>query len=263
MKAISLGAGVQSTTLLHMSAMGALARADVAIFADTGWEPAEVYAHVAQLEATSPIPIVRVQLGNLRADALASRNGKRFASMPLYVRNLDGSKGMARRQCTYQYKIRPIRQWLRRHVAGTRATQRAQLWLGISMDEIHRMKAADVRWVEHVWPLIDQGMTRADCVQWLTDHGLGIPPKSSCIGCPFHGDDYWRDLRDRRPAEWEDAVAFDEAIRSLPRFAGETYLHRRAVPLRTALDRLTTRTERKQNLQGEMFGAECEGVCEW
>jgi hypothetical protein len=47
MRTLSLGAGVQSTTLLLMSLDGTLPKVDCAIFADTGWEPARVYEHLA------------------------------------------------------------------------------------------------------------------------------------------------------------------------------------------------------------------------
>jgi 3'-phosphoadenosine 5'-phosphosulfate sulfotransferase (PAPS reductase)/FAD synthetase len=49
MRVISLGAGVQSTTLLLLAHRGELpgGPVDYAIFADTGWEPAGVYRHLA------------------------------------------------------------------------------------------------------------------------------------------------------------------------------------------------------------------------
>ena len=40
---LSLGAGVQSSTLALMIAHGELEPVDAAIFADTGWEPKKVY----------------------------------------------------------------------------------------------------------------------------------------------------------------------------------------------------------------------------
>lgn len=44
---LSLGAGVQSTTMLLMAAAGELEPLpELAIFADTGWEPATVYEHL-------------------------------------------------------------------------------------------------------------------------------------------------------------------------------------------------------------------------
>lgn len=55
MRILSLGAGVQSTTLLLMSRHGDIAPLDGAVFADTGWEPQEVYRHLAWLEQESGV----------------------------------------------------------------------------------------------------------------------------------------------------------------------------------------------------------------
>ncbi len=46
---LSLGAGVQSTTLALMTVEGLLPRIDGAVFADTGWEPRRVYEHLDRL----------------------------------------------------------------------------------------------------------------------------------------------------------------------------------------------------------------------
>jgi hypothetical protein len=47
MRVVSLGAGVQSTTMALMAAHGELTpMPDAAIFADTGWEPKAVYEHL-------------------------------------------------------------------------------------------------------------------------------------------------------------------------------------------------------------------------
>ncbi len=116
LEVLSLGAGVQSTTLLMLSAQGELPKLDAAIFADTGWEPQVVYDHLDRLEKEvaipAGIPIYRVGVGNIRNDALDP--GHRFASMPLYVKSPEGKRGMARRQCTAEYKVRPIKEQIRR-----------------------------------------------------------------------------------------------------------------------------------------------------
>ncbi len=47
LKVLSLGAGVQSSVMLLMADRGLLGdKPDVAIFADTQWEPKEVYEHL-------------------------------------------------------------------------------------------------------------------------------------------------------------------------------------------------------------------------
>ena len=146
LRVLSLGAGVQSTTLLLLSARGDLPTLDAAIFADTGWEPAAVYRHLDWLipRATAAgIPIVRVSVGNIRADALRSRvrarraSGQRWAALPYYVDGADGREAMLRRQCTREYKLDPIRRMIRR-LGGLDLSERAadrlevEEWLGIS-----------------------------------------------------------------------------------------------------------------------------------
>lgn len=99
LRVLSLGAGVQSTTLALMAAHGEIEPPDCAIFADTGWEPGEVYAHLAWLEGVLPFPVYRVSRGNLRETVVSGR----FEPIPWHR---EGGPGP--RQCTYQYKLRPI-----------------------------------------------------------------------------------------------------------------------------------------------------------
>ncbi|MFD8847588.1 hypothetical protein [Streptomyces sp. NPDC059604] len=253
---LSLGAGIQSSTLLALSAKGVLPRVDYAIFADTGWEPNAVYRHLDRLEKEiaepAGIPILRVSSGNIREDALNPEH--RFASMPLYILNKDGKPGMTRRQCTGEYKIKPIKRQVR-EILGYPYPARipkdvfVEQWVGISTDEFHRAKDADVRYMRNRHPLIvDMDWSRADCVSYLTSLGLADTPKSSCLGCPFHGNAQWRNIRDNSPTEWADVVEFDAAIRSGNaranasgnRLLGEAYLHRSRVPLDQApIDHVT------------------------
>jgi hypothetical protein len=269
LRLLSLGAGVQSTALALLSAEGdLLPRVDGAIFADTGWEPKAVYEHLARLEAVLPFPVYRVAKGNIRDDALDPAH--RFASMPLYVRNQDGQEGRARRQCTSEYKLGPIKGKARELLGapeGGRVPRGrvAETWVGISMDERDRalqddtgaLKRGDVQYQRLAYPLIETlGWSRADCEVYLRSRGWTSVAKSACIGCPFHGNAQWRDLRDNHPDEWEDAVEFDAAIRhgsarALALAQGQQlrgegmYLHRSLLPLSVApIDRVT-RPERK------------------
>lgn len=56
-----------------------------------------------------------------------------------------------------------------------------KMWIGITVDEIERVKPSDVKWAEKVYPLLDLNMSRKDCVEYLLDNKLPIPPKSSCV----------------------------------------------------------------------------------
>ncbi|AVV47930.1 hypothetical protein C6376_36830 [Streptomyces sp. P3] len=160
---------------------------------------------------------------------------------------------MTRRQCTGEYKINPIKKKVR-EILGYPYPARipkgvfVEQWVGISTDEFHRAKDADVKYMRNRHPLIDMGWSRSDCVRYLTSLGLADTPKSSCLGCPFHGNAQWRNIRDNSPEEWEDVVEFDAAIRkgnaranaTGNRLLGEAFLHRSRVPLSEApIDHVT------------------------
>ncbi|MDA2809883.1 hypothetical protein O4J56_04470 [Nocardiopsis sp. RSe5-2] len=245
LRLLSLGAGVQSSALLLLSAQGAIPRFDYALFADTGWEPAAVYRHLERLEgvaAGAGIPIRRVSAGNIRHDALDERH--RFASMPLFIAKPDGRRGMARRQCTSEYKVRPLKREARRllgypHPARVPQGVYAEQAIGISTDEFHRAKDADVAYLRNVFPLLDIGWTRQDCRAYLALYGLGDTPKSACIGCPYRSNASWARLRAEEPEAFADAVDFDAAIRhghpaaatrGMP-LEGAFYLHPARIPL--------------------------------
>jgi hypothetical protein len=232
MRILNLGAGVQSTALLLLILEGA-EHADAAIFADTGAEPAAVYAHLERLEAAAAghLPIYRVSAGDLRTAALGVGR-TRLTSLPAYLQQPDGRPGMARRQCTRDYKIRPIRRKVRELMAAAGVRRAVQLF-GISFDELERMRSSDAPTIlEHAYPLVERRWTRADCVAYLERRGW-TAPRSACTFCPFHADAEWRDMRDHRPDEWADAQAFELELQQAARrfLRGSIYLHRQRVPL--------------------------------
>jgi len=251
LRVLSLGAGVQSTTVALMSARGDLPRFDAAIFSDTGWEPAAVYRHLAWLETQLPFPVHRVSAGNIRSDAIAKVNttGQRFASIPWFTLSPKGKKGMGRRQCTKEYKIRPLQRKVV-ELLGGRPKGGAIVSVGISLDEIWRMKPSRVQYIVNTWPLLDARMKRSDCLRWLMERQYPEPPKSSCIGCPFHSDEQWRALA---PDEFADAVEVDRAIRHQPGLRAQQFVHSSAIPL--------DEVDLSEPVVRDLFNLECEGMC--
>ncbi|MFD9793356.1 hypothetical protein ACFWXK_20685 [Streptomyces sp. NPDC059070] len=241
--------------MLCLAADDTLPKIDYAVFADTGWEPKAVYQHLDRLEKEiakpAGIPILRVSSGNIRNDALDPSH--RFASMPLYILNRDGKQGMTRRQCTGEYKIKPIKKKIREllgypHPVRVPKGVFVEQWVGISVDEFHRAKDSGVQYMRNLHPLIEMNWSRSDCVRYLTSLGLADTPKSSCLGCTYHGNAQWRSIRDSSPEEWADVVAFDAAIRAGNARAnatgnpllGQAFLHRSRVPLSEApIDHVT------------------------
>jgi len=268
LKVLSLGAGVQSSTIFMMSCLGELDRLDAAVFADTGWEPRAVYKWLAWLKDQGKrygIPVFTVKHGDIKSDALISQvrglkvNGVRWASMPFFVLGRDdGKRGMIRRQCTYEYKIRPLEKEFRR-IAGYKKYARIpiggiEVWKGISVDESRRATISRVRWISFYYPLIEKGIDRAACLKWFSDRGFPEPPRSACIGCPYHSNKEWLRLRDDHPEEWRDAVEFDRGIRKIGGMRGDCFLHAARVPLdEVKLDKCTR--------QLSLFSDECAGVC--
>jgi len=267
LRVLSLGAGVQSTTLALMAAHGEIGpMPDCAIFADTGWEPRAVREHLAWLMSPNvlPFPVHIVSAGDIRADLLRAGAGERWASIPAFTRTAKRGRievGIIGRQCTKDYKIVPIRRKVRALAGLTRRRSPdhaiVEQWIGISLDELMRMKPSFEAWQVNRWPLIEQRMSRHDCLRWLERHDHTIPPKSACVGCPVHSDMPWREIRDHDPEAWGEAVVVDRAIRTgLRGIRGEVYLHRSAVPLDQA--DLSTPADRGQL---DLWGNECEGMC--
>ncbi len=181
---LSLGGDVQSPVMALMASQslpstgsgGAFDRIpDCAVFADTHWEPPSVYEHIKWLKGRLSFPLHVVDNGrSLREDVKALTNhsdSRSYVDIPVYLKGRDGEgDGIGRRQCTDNYKIRPIRRRMR-ELLGLRPRQRVpagttvELWLGISTDEAIRMKTSRDRWIENRYPLIEAGMSRRDCMR--------------------------------------------------------------------------------------------------
>lgn len=298
---LNLGGGVQSSRVLLGSCIGEIVKFDAAIFADTMWEPAAVYQNLDFLRSESDkagIPLIVTGAGgNIREEALhfmvsglTSKRG-RYASLPMFVKNQDGSRGRMRRQCTSEYKIKVVEKWIRETLLGLRKGERVPpgvtviQWFGISDDEASRVsfpglyrtekhcvttsggktitlkkkKWCPSRWKRFVYPLLNMMCNpnrttadvrilpkrerREDCIKWLFDrHPDRKFPRSACIGCPFHSNKEWLEMKLERPDEWEDACRFDESARifdydhmkSKGKMHGLPYLHSQLVPLRMA-----------------------------
>lgn len=265
---LNLGAGVQSSTIALMAATGQITpMPNFAIFADTQAEPASVYKWLDWLEAKLPFPVHRVTAGNMTKNMMALRtakDGRKWTKscIPAFMKAPDGSVGLLGRSCTADYKIAPILKNLRQLCnikRGEKAVQITQ-WIGISYDEIQRMKPSRDAWTQHRWPLIELEMRRHDCISWLKKHGFPEPPRSACVYCPFHSNKEWRKLKEHEPEAFAEAVrvekelqrtkAMTDNIRSIP------WLHKSCLPL-SQVD-LSTEADAGQL---DMFGNECEGLC--
>ena len=265
---ISLGAGTQSTDLLLRGLRGEF---DVipshAIFSDTGNEPKGVYKYLEWLQKFVQdefhFTIDVVSAGDIFKDALEYVKGESKSSegIPYYTKNrVTGKKGIIRRQCTGDYKIRPVRRYIRKVLPKAK---RVSLWLGISYDEMQRMKQANVKWITHRFPLIEKTIRRIDCIENFKAYKLPVPVRSSCVICPYHSDRYWLWIYENEPDSFEAAITLDETIRNYPGINDECYLHRTCRPLKDVIiDLLKGKklASKQLNIFPELI-EECEGVC--
>jgi hypothetical protein len=264
---ISLGAGVQSSTMALMAAHGEITpMPKCAIFADTQDEPEEVYYWLDKLEKLLPFPVHRVTAGKLSkwlTNPYFSKKNKKmtiggfpaFAKFPNRENGEKQETGNIHRQCTSNFKVMPIDKEITKQMRES-GVKRAIKWIGISLDEAHRMKPSRRSTVEHRWPLVDARIKRHDCLLWMRVHGYPKPPRSACIYCPYHSNYEWRQLSDR---SFLEAEQFEKNVQATYAKIGSDFvpfLHRSCVPLREV--DFSTDEDHGQQV---MFGNECEGMC--
>lgn len=232
LKVLNLGWGVQSWTLAAMVALGELETVDLAIHSDTTWERSATYEFAEQWTpwlANHGVKVVTVR------DEAAARGTK--VHVPAFTAG-EGVHGQIRRQCTNDWKIQPIRRYISEEL-DRRGLKKSpgivEQWLGISLDEWHRAKDPDVRYIQNRYPLLEMEMSRQDCVRWLINHGLPVPPKSSCVFCPYHGRKAWQEMKREGGADWEIALEYDAQIRNI-RPPNPLFIHPACKPLADAVD---------------------------
>lgn len=271
-RVLNLGAGVQSSCLALMAACGELpggVRPDVAVFADTGWEPPSVYEHLEWLKGQLDFPVETVSAGDIRENLLngVQPDGKPYLGIPAHLVKPDGKRSIARRQCTDDYKIKPIQSWIRQRLGVQKGKivpkhLQVEMWMGISADEMARAKDSQDVWITKRYPLIDIGASRSQLQSWFMDNYPGrYLPRSACVGCPYKGDSEWKWLKTAYPDSFQEAVAVDAALREIPKVrdaitanGDSAYIHGSGVPLAEVDFSATIDYD-------DMMREECDGLC--
>lgn len=263
--ALSFGAGVQSTALLLLILKEPDRMRDLMgqiphhiYFADPRAESRKTYQHIEQMieliNQTEDAPgYWTLSAGSITEKGDRDGYWRGAATLPLYTKNRDGEVAMLRRQCTNEYKIRPLQKAIRLNCGferGSRHPHAVGVWLGISIEESSRMSDSRVQWADNLYPLIELGWNRTDCYNYCASHGV-YPTKSRCYFCPFISD--WASVRREQPEEFALAVEFDRNLRHLSRTKEPAYLHRSCLPLDEAV-----------HIQPSLFDGfenECSGYC--
>ncbi len=261
---ISCGQGAPSLFLIWLAGQR-LFPCDIVIVADTGNENDMLWSNGRRSgartffdEVTKPLAeefgidaaFVRTvdkkkkPLPDLHLDQ-RYEDGKKEIDLPLF-----GSKGGRLMQsCTDKWKKRAIRQELRRHGA-----RKATVRLGITMDEVGRMKQSKEKWETLTWPLTltvreggKRGWYRSEIQDEMKRAGIPYIIRSQCDFCPHKNLFRWRMSS---PETIQAAAEFERKLGK-----GDFFLTPHRMPLLNAIDLM----ESKQSL--EIFDSCDSGYC--
>ncbi len=267
---ISMGGGVQSSTMAILASQGLISpMPDACIFADTQSESIATLEWLDHLETLLPFPVIRATAGSLKEDSLRVRYRKRDGQpylkglIPAFMQDA----GLLGRSCTANYKVTVIRRTLKKFL-GLEPRDRfpknliCSQWLGISWDEIQRMKVSVDPWMEFRHPLIELKMTRWDCLEWMETNGFPEPPRSACTFCPFHSDAHWKRFKENSPEEFLEVVQYEKDLQESAQIAIDQgdldslpFLHRDCIPL-DEVDFDKDKNQLEMN-----FSEDCSGLC--
>lgn len=220
----SSGGGLQSAAIAALIVMGKL-RPDLAVIVDTEREQSTTWKYMDEVItpalATVGFVLHRVKKSDFATVDLYGGVDGETLLMRAFT-DQSGNIGKLPTYCSTEWKTRVVRRWAR-----SLGINRADMWLGISADEKHRMKASTPRWGNR-HPLIERAINRGDCQEIVKRMGWPPAPRSSCWNCPNHLQDEWRDIKENKPIDWKLAVEFDAEIRLRD---PNVYLHSDCVPL--------------------------------
>ena len=213
---VSFSGGKDSTAmLLGMIERGM--RIDCILFCDTGLEFPAMYEHIAKLEKDTGMPITRVRAEKSFEELMFYAEIKRkpdSAALKKYGPDIRGYgwAGPRMRWCTARLKDEPRERFLRK----IRKKYDVKEYIGLAADEGYRLERKQNRQPGHVHPLVDWGMTEADCLQYCYDRGYdwnGLYEqfkRVSCWCCPLQPLPELRQLYHNHRELWEQLKAWDK-----------------------------------------------------
>ncbi len=204
-KFISFSGGVESTTMCIL--YGGDARA---IWADTGSEHKKMYERMNMVEGE--IKKIHPEFEIIKVKGSGKYKDKEYDTLEkLAVAQKFMPSGMAR-YCTRIFKIEPIDEYLKEQ-------GECELMIGLNVDEENSREG---NWglnenVKYTYPLIDEGLTRADCEEVLNFYNLhpNMKPymlRGGCRMCFFKSEKEYRAMYHLEPDEFWEVVAFEEEI---------------------------------------------------
>jgi hypothetical protein len=196
----NFGAGVNSTALaIEMRNRGQ--KPDLTIFADTGCELPETYAHLEIMKKWFEdngwdFRIVKSKYGNLYD----------------YYFNKGLIPSRQFRDCTDKFKKIPITKELK-----VFKKEGVNQIIGIDCGEKQRCRASGSQWISFDYPLVRWNIDRKGCIRIIKNEGMKIPEKSGCFLCPFQSYKMWQRLATMHPDLFRKAVLMEKNNKRYPK----------------------------------------------
>ena len=249
----SCGGGTQSGAIAALIAQGKLPKPDLCFMVNTTREKSGTWPFVEDF--------IRPQLAKVGLDLniipatdfgnIALLSVKGDILMPGFTTQ-SGKIGKLPAFCAGSWKTDISERYLR-----SLGIKTARNWIGISLDEMRRVRKQHRPWLELWYPLIfGVPLRRVQCVEVIRAAGwAGEIPHSACWMCPNQHDDEWLDMKTNWPGDFERACDLDEELRLVvdPHF----FVHSSCRPLRDI-----DFTVPINQAQGSMFADRgCTGGC--
>lgn len=233
MKILSYGAGVQSTALVLMSCENAKSNGslpyplvpiyDAVIYCDLGLEPPWVISQLefAQNACKEAGIYFKVLDTKLYQHFLENFGERRTISIPWWTLRDDGKKSKMPRNCTIDFKVNEITNYVRWELLGYKKGQRLkpedvkghQMHMGFGIEEQHRCHENPHQLFTNHFPLVDMGMDRTASYAYILEH-WGLKTKASaCAFCPFHRNYYFQHLKQYAPETYQAILKVDHLLR--------------------------------------------------
>lgn len=211
---VAFGGGLNSTAaLVLLREWGDVP--DAILFADTGGETPDTYAHVARMSdwcEANEFP--RVTTVCRECDHDRQKNEAKYDTLEgeCLVKKALPSIAYFGRSCSMKWKQEPQTKWVnnwpmarQRWASGGRVVK----VIGYDADEPDRVKFHGDERYAHWHPLVDNDIGRDECVAVVKRSGLPVPPKSSCFFCPEMTPPEIAELERRHPDLLARALAME------------------------------------------------------